>query len=92
MLKTSTEFGNNEGSVSVMGRVRNVFGGAEMLEGQLALGNKTRRSFHASLTAPLTSTLLTHGTLSVFNLERDNSSYASCSEALHGIKAVIRVS
>lgn len=75
-----------------MGRVRNVFGGAETLEGQVALGTQTRRSFHASLTAPLTASLLTHGTLSLFGLERDNSSFASCSEALRGVKAVIRVS
>jgi outer membrane protein insertion porin family len=75
-----------------MGRVRNLFGGAEVLEGQLAFGTQTRRSFHASLSAPLTPSLTTHGILSVFGMERDNTSYASCSEALRGVKAIIRVS
>lgn len=110
-LKTSTEFGNQEGSAvrgvlcecdvidvtdffsqSVVGRLRNVFGGAEVLEGQLSFGTQTRRSFHAALTAPLNPTLSTHGALSVFGMERDNSAFASSSEVLRGLRATIRVS
>ncbi|CAE6468940.1 unnamed protein product [Rhizoctonia solani] len=44
-LKTSTDVGsNNDGSASVTARIRNAFGGAEAVEGALALGNKTTRS------------------------------------------------
>lgn len=89
-LKTSTEFGNQEGSASVVGRLRNVFGGAEVLEGQLSFGTQTRRSLHAALTAPIDPTLSTHGTLSIFGMERDNSTFASSSEILRGLRATIR--
>ncbi|KAG6920102.1 hypothetical protein DXG01_010170 [Tephrocybe rancida] len=89
-LNTSTELGNNEGNAAATGRVRNVFGGAEIFEASLSYGTKTRRSFRASLTAPLTSDLDTYGELSAYGLERDNTSFASCTEGLRGLKATIR--
>jgi len=79
-------------SQSVVGRLRNAFGGAETLEGQISFGTQTKRSFHAALTAPLNPTLSTHGTLSIFGTERDNSAFASSSEILRGLRATIRVS
>ncbi|THH19607.1 hypothetical protein EW146_g1596 [Bondarzewia mesenterica] len=89
-MKTSTEVGNNEGSASAIGRMRNVFGGAETLEANISVGTKTRRSFNASLSAPLTSSLKTFGDISIFAVDRDFTGYASCTEALRGIKAVVR--
>ncbi|KAG6886266.1 hypothetical protein C0993_006676 [Termitomyces sp. T159_Od127] len=89
-LNTSTELGNNEGNAAATGRVRNVFGGAEVFEANVSFGTKTRRSFRATLTAPLTSSLETYGELTAFGLERDNSSFASCTEGLRGIKAIVR--
>ncbi|KAG6829367.1 hypothetical protein H0H87_011658 [Tephrocybe sp. NHM501043] len=89
-LKTSTELGNNEGNAAALGRLRNVFGGAEVFEANVSFGTKTRRSFRASLTAPLTSDLDTYGELAAFGLERDNSSFASCTEGLRGLKAIVR--
>jgi outer membrane protein insertion porin family len=77
---------------AVTARVRNVFGGAELLEGNLSFGTKTRHSYRALFSAPLTNTLNTRGELTVFELERDNSSYASSYEGLRGIKATVRVS
>ena len=75
-----------------MGSLRNAFGGAETVEGQMSFGTQTKRSLHAALTAPLNPTLSTHGTLSIFGMERDNSAFASSSEDLRGLKAIIRVS
>ncbi|KAF8067576.1 surface antigen-domain-containing protein [Lyophyllum atratum] len=89
-LNTSTELGNNEGSAAATGRIRNVFGGAEVFEANISTGTKTRRSFRASLTAPLTSDLETYGELTAFGLERDNTSFASSFEGLRGVKAVVR--
>ncbi|KAH9039514.1 surface antigen-domain-containing protein [Lactarius pseudohatsudake] len=89
-LKTSTEVGNSEGNASATSRIRNVFGGAETFEANVSFGTKTRRSFHATFTAPITPTLDTHGELSVFALDRDNSSYMSATETLRGARAVIR--
>lgn len=77
---------------SATGRIRNVFGGAEVLEANVAFGTKTRRAFRASLTAPLSPDLKTHGELLVLGLERDSSSFASCMEGLRGVKATVRVS
>lgn len=73
-------------------RIRNTFGGAETFEANLAFATKTRVSFNASLGAPLTRTLGTRGEISLFGLERDNSSYASHTEGVRGVKALVRVS
>ncbi|KAI0252927.1 surface antigen-domain-containing protein [Lactifluus subvellereus] len=89
-LKTSTEVGNSEGNASATCRLRNVFGGGETFEANVSLGTKTRRSFHATFSAPITRTLDTHGELSVFALDRDNTSYMSATEILRGARAVIR--
>lgn len=78
-------------SKSATSRIRNVFGGAESFEANISFGTKTRRSFHAAFTAPITHTLDTHAELSVFALDRDNSSYMSATETLRGARAVIRV-
>ncbi|KZT22770.1 hypothetical protein NEOLEDRAFT_1137574 [Neolentinus lepideus HHB14362 ss-1] len=88
--KTSTEFGNNEGGASATARVRNAFGGAESLEANVSLGTKTRRSYYANLSLPVSSNLQTWADASVFGMDRDNSSYASCTEGLRGVKAAVR--
>ncbi|KAI0938849.1 hypothetical protein AcV5_000440 [Taiwanofungus camphoratus] len=89
-LNTSTQVGNNEGGASATCRIRNAFGGAETFEANLAFATKTRVSYNASLTAPLTPSLKTRAELAVFGLERDNTSYASSYEGLRGLKAVVR--
>ncbi|KAJ7669263.1 surface antigen-domain-containing protein [Mycena polygramma] len=88
--KSSTEVGNNEGSASLVARLRNVFGGAETFEANLSFGTTTRRAFNATFTAPLTSDLNTYGEMHLFGLERDHSSFASCTEGLRGAKALVR--
>ncbi|KAJ7716259.1 surface antigen-domain-containing protein [Mycena maculata] len=88
--KSSTEVGNNEGSASLVARLRNVFGGAETFEANLSLGTITRKAFNATFTAPLTSDLNTYGEMHLFGLERDLSSFASCTEGLRGAKALVR--
>ncbi|TDL19639.1 mitochondrial protein [Rickenella mellea] len=89
-LKTATEFGDGEGNASVQGKIRNVFGGAEVLEGSVSLGTRTRKAFNLSLSAPLTSSLKTRGELLAYGLERDYTSFASCVEGERGVKATIR--
>ena len=91
-LSSSTELGNNEGSASASARIRNVFGGAETLEANISLGTKTRRSFRGALSAPLGSDLETRGEASVYGMERDLGSWASCQEGLRGFKATLSVS
>ena len=79
-------------SQTATGRIRNVFGGAEIFEANIALGTKTRKSFRASLTTPITPDLDTNLEMTVFGLERDCSAYASCTEGTRGVKAIVRVS
>lgn len=47
-LKSSTDVGNGEGSASVQGRLRNIFGGAETLEGSATFGTRTKQALHVS--------------------------------------------
>ncbi|KAH7911170.1 surface antigen-domain-containing protein [Hygrophoropsis aurantiaca] len=89
-LKTATELGNNEGTASATARIRNVFGGAETFEANMSLGTKTRRSFHALLSVPLSPSFRTKGEISLFGLERDLTSYASSFEGSRGLKATVR--
>ncbi|KAF8962336.1 surface antigen-domain-containing protein [Flammula alnicola] len=89
-VSSSTEVGNSEGTASASARIRNVFGGAETFEANLSLGTKTRRAFRGALTAPLTPNMTTFGEISAYALERDLSTYASCTEGLRGIRAVVR--
>ncbi|KAL9709920.1 hypothetical protein Ac2012v2_006980 [Leucoagaricus gongylophorus] len=89
-LNSSTELGNNEGTASATGRIRNVFGGAETFEANIAFGTKTRRSFRASLSAPISRDLDTIAELNTYGLERDLTSFASCFEGLRGVRAVVR--
>lgn len=73
----------------------NAFGGAEILEGNLAFGTKTRRAFQLRLEAPLVAidhSLRTRGEVSAFGLQRDNTSFASSVQDINGIKVALRVS
>ena len=48
-LKTSTSVGNSEGTASIQGKIRNLFGGAESLEGSAMLGTRTKHSYNVRL-------------------------------------------
>lgn len=61
------------------------------MEANVSLGTKTRRAYTVSLGVPLVPSLLTTGHLSVYGLERDYSTFASCSEGTRGIKASVKV-
>ncbi|KAI0031947.1 surface antigen-domain-containing protein [Vararia minispora EC-137] len=89
-LRTATEVGNNEGTASATGHIRNVFGGGEWLEASISTGTKTRRAFNGTFSAPLDPTLDTRGEVHVYASDKDNTSFASCTELLRGARAVLR--
>lgn len=91
-LKTATEVGDQDGSVTLQMRLRNALGGAETLEASLSSGLRTRLAGHVSLGAPITPDLKTRGELSVFGLEKDWTALSSCVEGVRGVRASIRVS
>lgn len=86
-LKSSSDVGNGEGSVSLQGRVRNLFGGAERLEASYEVGTRTRTALQANLTVPVEASPDHAFGLSMFSTERDRSYYASHYESLSGLKA-----
>ncbi|KAL7425148.1 hypothetical protein Q5752_000836 [Cryptotrichosporon argae] len=88
-LKAGTEFGGNEGGGNVTGRIRNVFGGAETLELNAAIGTKTKSAYQASLTTPLLASPNLSLVLQGFSLDRDNSAFASHREASQGARAKV---
>ncbi|KAL9130338.1 MAG: hypothetical protein Q9217_001440 [Psora testacea] len=55
ILKTGTDVGNAEGSAYVNALGRNIFGGAETLNLNAALGTRTRSAYQASFETPILS-------------------------------------
>ena len=55
ILKTGTDVGNTEGSAYVNALGRNIFGGAETLNLNAALGTRTRSAYQASFETPILS-------------------------------------
>ncbi|UOH82126.1 hypothetical protein LQV05_004817 [Cryptococcus neoformans] len=86
-LKAGTEIGGGEGGGNVTARIRNVFGGAETLEGTASLGTKTKSAYQVSLFTPLFASPLLSFALSAFSLDRDNSAFASHRERAQGGRA-----
>jgi outer membrane protein insertion porin family len=91
-LKTATELGDQEGSVSLQMRLRNALGGAETLEAALSSGLRTRLAGHFTFGLPVSPDLKTRGEISVFGLEKDLTALSSCVEGVRGLRAAIRVS
>lgn len=57
----------------------------------MAFGTKTRRSFRASFSAPVSRDLNTTAELGTYDVDRDITSFASCFEGLRGVRAAVRV-
>lgn len=49
LLNANTDIGGGEGTLSIKGRLRNAFGGAETVEGSAAFGTRTRRAYNVSV-------------------------------------------
>ncbi|KAJ9479365.1 Sorting assembly machinery 50 kDa subunit [Pseudozyma hubeiensis] len=91
-LKSSTDVGNGEGSASVQGRIRNVLGGAETLQGSATFGTRTKQAFNLEFGGPLAGNPDIEYKLSAFSHDRDYSAFASLSEAVKGVRASINSS
>lgn len=91
-LKSSTDVGNGEGSASVQGRIRNVFGGAETLQGSATFGTRTKQAFNLEFGGPLPGNPDTEYKVTAFSHDRDYSAFASVCEAVKGIRTSINSS
>ncbi|SAM82411.1 related to SAM50-essential component of the SAM or TOB complex of the mitochondrial outer membrane [Ustilago bromivora] len=91
-LKSSTDVGNGEGSASVQGRIRNVFGGAETLQGSATFGTRTKQAFNLEFGGPFAGNPDIEYKLSAFSHDRDYSAFALVSEGVKGVRASINSS
>jgi len=82
--RTGTDFGNQEGSAYLSANVRNVFGGAETLEGNMSFGTRTKTSYDVKFRTPILADPDTIVELLAYNLTRTNS-YASHDELAQGL-------
>ncbi|EGU11144.1 DEAD/DEAH box helicase domain protein [Rhodotorula toruloides ATCC 204091] len=89
-LRTSTDVGDGEGNASATAKIRNAFGGAETIEGNVSFGTRTKSAFQVKLNTPVNSSTTTHADLSIFSAQRDLNFYASCHEATKGAMARLR--
>ncbi|BGP57764.1 hypothetical protein JCM8202v2_005411 [Rhodotorula sphaerocarpa] len=89
-LRTATDVGDGEGSATGTAKIRNAFGGAETIEGNVSFGTRTKSAFQLKLDTPVNSSTTTHADFSIFSTQRDLNFYASCNEASKGAMARLR--
>ncbi|KPV72638.1 uncharacterized protein RHOBADRAFT_29811 [Rhodotorula graminis WP1] len=89
-LRTATDVGDGEGNATGTAKIRNAFGGAETVEGNVSFGTRTKSAFQLRLDTPVNSSSTTHADLSIFSAQRDLGFYASCHEATKGTMARLR--
>ncbi|BGP51246.1 hypothetical protein JCM10450v2_007175 [Rhodotorula kratochvilovae] len=89
-LRTATDVGDGEGNATGTAKIRNAFGGAETIEGNVSFGTRTKSAFQLRLDTPVNSSTTTHADFSIFSAQRDLGFYASCNEATKGAMARLR--
>ncbi|TKA50944.1 hypothetical protein B0A53_05725 [Rhodotorula sp. CCFEE 5036] len=89
-LRTATDVGDGEGTATGTAKIRNAFGGAEVIEGNVSFGTRTKSAFQLRLDTPVNSSTTTHADFSIFSAQRDLNFYASCNEATKGAMARLR--
>ncbi|SCV69185.1 BQ2448_2205 [Microbotryum intermedium] len=89
-LRTATDVGDGEGSATATARIRNAFGGAEQVEGNIAFGTRTKSAFQLRVDTPINASPSSRAEVAVFSANRDLSYYASCGEYTKGAQAKIR--
>lgn len=75
-MKTGAEVGNQEGKTYASFGLRNVFGGAESLEGNASFGTKTRTDYNARFATPINSDPELTADITMFRNSQSNP-YAS---------------
>lgn len=90
-LRTSSELGNQEGSVAVQARARNFLGVADTLNVAISQGIKTRLAGNISLSAPVAPDLKPRAELSLFGFQKDLTASSSCIEGVRGLRASLKV-
>ncbi|KAI8142254.1 surface antigen-domain-containing protein [Fennellomyces sp. T-0311] len=83
-LKTGTEIGNNEGNMNGSITVRNVFGGAEMLESSASFGTRNSQAFQFALAKPVHGSPDSKFDINAHSIVQNNMLYSSYEEQAKG--------
>ncbi|GAB5587348.1 hypothetical protein Unana1_02248 [Umbelopsis nana] len=86
-LKTGTEIGNGEGNMNGSIVIRNVFGGAEMLETSASFGTRNSSAFQFSLSRPVNASPDAKIDINAHSVVRNNMMFSSHEELIRGIGA-----
>lgn len=86
-LRTSTSVGNSEGTASVQGKLRNVFGGAETLEGSATLGTRTKHSYNFVFSSPVLACPDFWANVSAISQHRDLTAFIRAHEGQHLLRS-----
>ncbi|KAI8583168.1 hypothetical protein K450DRAFT_224520 [Umbelopsis ramanniana AG] len=86
-LKTGTEIGNGEGNMNGSVVIRNVFGGAEMLETSASFGTRNSSAFQFSLSRPVNASPDARIDVNAHSVVRNNMMFSSHEELVRGIGA-----
>lgn len=87
--RTGTDFGNQEGSAYASANMRNVFGGAETLEGSMSFGTRTKTSHEVRFSTPVLADPNTLFEVQGYGSSRSNP-YASHDENARGASAKLK--
>jgi len=90
ILKTGTDMGNTEGSGYLSLTYRNVFGGAESLNGYASTGTRTRSAYEVTFQAPVNANPDLTLEASGYASTRSHQYYSSHEEVLRGGKVGIK--
>ncbi|KAG1473370.1 hypothetical protein G6F56_000993 [Rhizopus delemar] len=83
-IKTGTEIGNNEGNMNGSITVRNVFGGAELLETVASFGTRTSSAFQFTLAKPVNASPDSKIDINAHRVLYNNSLISSYEELARG--------
>ncbi|ORX56298.1 hypothetical protein DM01DRAFT_1334774 [Hesseltinella vesiculosa] len=84
-IKTGTEIGNNEGTMNASLSIRNVFGGAEVLDTVASFGNRTSQAFQFVLSSPVNASPFSKIDINAHHALRNNKLYSSYEELSRGM-------
>ncbi|KAI9029783.1 surface antigen-domain-containing protein [Phycomyces nitens] len=84
-IKTGTEIGNNEGNMNGSITVRNVFGGAEVLETVASFGTRNSSSFQFSLAKPVNASPDSRLDINAHHVLQNNVIMSSYEELSRGV-------
>ncbi|CDS13179.1 hypothetical protein LRAMOSA05357 [Lichtheimia ramosa] len=84
-IKTGTEIGNNEGSMSGSVTLRNIFGGAEMLESSASFGTRNSSAFQFILSKPVNGSPDAQVDINAHSVLQNNLLTSSYEELARGV-------